>query len=262
MRDSIRLGRIAGIKVGLSWTVLLVAGLITLTLANSILPIAAPGFSDAAYWVVGILTAGGFLASILLHELGHSVVAEREGVRVDGITLWLLGGVARLRGEPQTPGAELRIAAAGPAVSVALAVGLFAAGWALSAFGLSSLLVAGVIWLGLINGVLALFNLLPFAPLDGGRITKALLWRRHGDRDRATITTAVAGRVGGYALIGLGLLQFLYIGGGGLWMAFIGWFVLGTARAEEAMARQRQRLKVFGPRIIDVDAVDVETVDA
>ena len=257
MRDTIRLGRIAGIKVGLSWTVLLIAGLITLSLTSSILPLAAPGFSDTSYLIVGVLTAFGFLASILLHELGHAVVAEREGVRVDGITLWLLGGVARLAGEAKTPGAELRIAAAGPAVSVGLAAGLIGSGWALGALGLSGVVVAGVVWLGVINGVLAVFNLLPAAPLDGGRILKALLWKRHGDRDRATITSAVAGRVAGYAMIGFGLFQFLYGGVGGLWMAFIGWFVLGTARAEEAMARQRQHLAaMFSSPIIEAEAVE------
>src|SRR5256886_17601678 len=120
-RSSIRLGRIFGIPVGLDFSLLLIAGLLTLSLAADRFPTEFPGQPTAAYWVVGVFAAVLFFASVLAHEIAHSLVARRHGVQVDGITLWLLGGVAKLGGESPTAGAELRIAAAGPATSVGLA---------------------------------------------------------------------------------------------------------------------------------------------
>jgi Zn-dependent protease len=230
-RSSIRLGRIFGIPVGLDFSLLLIAGLLTLSLAAERFPNEFPGQPTAAYWIVGLVTAGLFFASVLAHEIAHSLVARRHGVQVDGITLWMLGGVAKLGGESPTAGAELRIAAAGPATSGALA---------LSALGAPGLLGSALAWLALINGILALFNLIPAAPLDGGRILSALLWFRHGNRYRAAATAAQVGVVFGWLLVGVGAVGWLAgLGFGGLWTALIGWFLVSAARAEGEMARSR-----------------------
>jgi Zn-dependent protease len=135
--------------------------------------------------------------------------ARREGVGVDGVTLWLFGGVARLRGEAKTAKSEFKIAASGPAVSLALAAVFAATAVVLHHFGVESIVVAVAWWLAGINLILALFNLLPAAPLDRGRVLRAILWRRHRDPVRAAVTAARCGRVLGYVLIGLGLLDFL-----------------------------------------------------
>ena len=149
-RSSIRLGRIFGIPVGLDWSLLLIAGLLTLSLAADRFPAEFPGEPTAAYWIVGLVAAGLFFASVLAHEIAHSLVARRYGVEVDGITLWMLGGVAKLGGESPTAGAELRIASAGPATSVGLAV-LFGLGaLAASALGVPGLVGSALGWLALI----------------------------------------------------------------------------------------------------------------
>src|SRR5437588_1137009 len=145
-RSSIRLGRIFGIPVGLDFSLLLIAGLLTLSLAAERFPAEFPGQPTAAYWVVGVLAAVLFFASVLAHEIAHSLVARRHGVQVDGITLWMLGGVAKLGGESPTAGAELRIAAAGPATSVGLA-----AAFGVGALGAPGLLGSALAWLALIN---------------------------------------------------------------------------------------------------------------
>jgi Zn-dependent protease len=239
-RSSIRLGRIFGIPVGLDWSLLVIAGLLTVSLAADRFPAEFPGEPTGAYWVVGVATAAIFFASVLAHELAHSVVARRHGVRVDGITLWMLGGVAKLGGESPTPRAELLISAAGPGTSVALA-GLFAAGaTVMSGLGAPELLGSALAWLAVINAVLAAFNLIPAAPLDGGRILASLLWFHHDDRHRAVATAAQVGVVFGWALVGAGGIGWLAgLGFGGLWTALIGWFLVSAARAEGEVARSR-----------------------
>jgi Zn-dependent protease len=254
-RSSIRLGRIFGIPVGLDFSLLLIAGLLTLSLAVDRFPTEFPGQPTAAYWVVGVFAAVLFFASVLAHEIAHSLVARRHGVQVDGITLWMLGGVAKLGGESPTAGAELRIAAAGPATSVGLAAAFGVGALALSALGAPGLLGSALAWLALINGILALFNLIPAAPLDGGRILSALLWFRHGNRYRAAATAAQVGVVFGWLLVGAGGVGWLAgLGFGGLWTALIGWFLVSAARAEGEMARSRL---AFGDlRVRDVMIAD------
>jgi Zn-dependent protease/CBS domain-containing protein len=181
-----------------------------------------------------------FLASILLHELGHAVQAGREGVAVGGITLWVFGGVASLGGEMPSPGAELRIAAAGPAVSLLLGVLCTGAAVALP-------LPAGVdgvlFWLGYINLSLLIFNLIPALPLDGGRILRAALWARRRDLLSATRTAAALGRGFGQLMIAGGLVLAIVAGDlGGLWWVFLGWFVLAAAESELASISTRAAL--------------------
>jgi Zn-dependent protease len=254
-RSSIRLGRIFGIPVGLDVSLLLIAGLLTLSLAGDQFPSEFPGEPTAAYWIVGLVTAGLFFASVLAHELAHSLVARRHGVQVDGITLWMLGGVAKLGGESPTAGAEFRIASAGPATSVGLAALFGVTAYTASALGAPGLLASALGWLALINGILAIFNLIPAAPLDGGRILSSLLWFHHGNRYRAAATAAQVGVVFGWLLIGLGGAGWLFgLGFGSLWTALIGWFLISAARAEGQMARSRL---AFG----DVRVRDVMTPD-
>ena len=235
---SIRLGRIFGIPVGLDLSLLLIAGLLTLSLAADRFPAEFPGEPTAAYWFVGLVTAGLFFASVLAHEIAHSLVARRHGVQVDGITLWMLGGVAKLGGESPSARAELLIAAAGPATSVGLAAAFGLSALALSVLGAPGLLGSALAWLALINGILAVFNLIPAAPLDGGRILAAVLWFRHGNRYRAAATAAQVGVGFGWLLVGAGAVGFIAgIGFGSLWTALIGWFLVSAARAEGEMAR-------------------------
>lgn len=242
-QDEIRLGRVAGFPVGMNWSVLVIAWLLTWSLATGGLPHGAPGHAPGTYWAAGAVAAVVFLASLLAHELAHAVVARRSGVEVTGITLWLFGGVASLSREPATPAADLRIAAAGPATSLALA-GLFGAGSvAVEATSAPHILASVTGWLAGVNLMLGLFNLIPGAPLDGGRVLRAIVWRLRGDRHQAALVATSAGTVVGYGLIGLGLAQFLVAGGiGGLWFVFIGWFLLSAARAEEAHERTRHAL--------------------
>jgi Zn-dependent protease len=243
MTASLRFGRIAGIPVGASWSALLIAGLIAWSLAGRLLPVQAPGLAPAAYWLAGAAGAGLFLASLLAHEVGHAVVARRAGLRVRGITLWLLGGVAQLEDEPATPRDELRVAVVGPAVSLALAAGFGLAAAALAVAGGPAVAVAVVAWLAVGNAALALFNLVPAAPLDGGRVLRGLLWRRHGSRVRASVTAATAGVWVGGALIVYGLLGSVADWGfGSLWTALVGWFLVVAARQERDHALLRADL--------------------
>jgi len=237
MTASLRFGRVAGIPVGASWSALLIASLLAWSLAGRLLPVQAPGLGPAAYWLAGAVGAGLFLGSLLAHEIGHALVARRAGLRVRGITLWLLGGVAQLEDEPASPGDELRVAIVGPAVSLALA-----AAFGLAAFGLAAAggpAVVGVVaaWLAVANTALALFNLLPAAPLDGGRVLRGLLWRRHGSRARASVTATRAGVWVGGGLVAYGLLGALTGWGiGTLWTSLVGWFLVVAARQERDQA--------------------------
>lgn len=255
MTDSIRLGRVAGISVGVHWSVLVIAWLLGWSLASSFLPGEAPGHSPLAYWVAGLAVAGLFFASLLAHELGHAVIARRNGVGVDGITLWLLGGVARLNGEAATPAADFRIAAVGPVVSGLLSVlfGLAAVGFA--TVEAPELLTASTLWLARVNIILAAFNLLPGAPLDGGRLLRALIWRLRGGRREAIVMAARTGSLLGYGLVVVGLVELL-VGAnlGGLWFVILGVFLSTAASAERRDTETRVALS--GLRVRDVMTPD------
>ncbi|AKH82528.1 peptidase M50 [Streptomyces sp. CNQ-509] len=240
MRATFTLGRIAGIRVGVHWSVVLIFGIILVGLAQGQLPDSDPGRPRALYWAAGLVAALVFFVSLLAHELAHAVVARRNGVDADDIVLWLLGGVARLKSEASSPGAELRIAGIGPLVSLVLG-GLFVLGtWLLHHASAPELVVQVMGWLAGINLLLAVFNSLPAAPLDGGRLLRALLWWRTGDRLRAIAGATAAGRALGWLLIVLGFVWFLRGGGfSGLWLALIGWFLIGAATAESRQAQLR-----------------------
>jgi Zn-dependent protease/CBS domain-containing protein len=251
MNESLSLGRIAGVRVGINWSVLVIFALIAGSLALGFLPEFHPEAPPTVHWVAAVLTALVFLGSLLAHEVAHAVVAMRNGLDVEGITLWLFGGVAKLQSEARDPGAELRIAGVGPLVSVLLA-GLFAGISALAAAaGWPGVAVSVLSWLALINLILAIFNLFPASPLDGGRILRAFLWWRRGDPTSAAITASNAGRVFGFVLVALGLVQFALTGAfGGIWLILIGWFLTTAASAEGQHARVQGALE--GVRVADV----------
>jgi Zn-dependent protease/CBS domain-containing protein len=248
MGSSVRLGRIAGIEFGVNWSWLVVFALIVWTLASGIFPSTNPGLSKATHIAMGIVAAFLFFLSILLHEFGHALQARREGIEIDGITLWLFGGVARFRGSFRSPGSEFRVAIAGPLVSLVLGV-LFVA---IALIGGIPSAVDGVVsWLGYINFTLLVFNLIPAQPLDGGRVLHAALWRLRGDFVWATRVAANVGRAFGFLLIAGGVAMFIFQGSfSGAWLAFLGWFLLNAATAEARYLLTQQALN--GLRVRDV----------
>jgi Zn-dependent protease len=244
VHETFRLGRIAGIRIGANWTVLVVAFLIAWALATELLPSAAPGRPAVEYWAMGTVAAFLFFLSLLAHELAHAIQARHEGMEVDGITLWLLGGVAQLRGEARSPGAEARVAGVGPLVSLGLGLlfGLVALGALVATLPL--LLVSGLAWLGGINLVLGLFNLLPAAPLDGGRLLRAVIWRWRGNALQATVVATAFGRALGMGMIGFGMIEL--VAGqdtGGIWTMVLGFFLVNAATAESGQATVMHALR-------------------
>jgi len=253
------LGRILGVPMRAHWSVLIIMGLIAADVAAQALPAGSSGEAAWQSWTVGLVAAVAFLLGLLAHEAAHAVVARRNGVGVQDITLWMLGGTTRLTGGARTPGAEARIAGAGPLTSLLLGVGCFGLAWGLAALGVPGLAVGTVRWLGAINVLLALFNVLPGAPLDGGRLVLAGLWKWRGDRLWAAIAAARAGLGLGALLILLGALEFI-LGGddvSGLWLALVGWFLLGAARGEERQARLWSRLEGVPVRAVMTPDPDV-----
>ena len=248
MRASFCLGRIAGIRIGVHWSVLVIFALIAWGLAASRFPAAYPHYSTGAYVLAGLLTAVAFFASLLAHELSHALVARRNGLRVEDITLWLFGGVARLSGEARDPGADLRIAGIGPLVSLLLGAAFLMMAKLLAASG-HDLVQAGFAWLGTINILLAVFNAIPAAPLDGGRLLRSIIWWRTGDRLKAIRRSSRAGEAFGWVLVTLGLITFFARADfSGLWFAPIGWFVIGAATAESQQATVRNQLSQLAIR--------------
>jgi Zn-dependent protease len=250
MRQSLRIGRFRGIPVGVHWSVAVIFGLVAWELADGVFPGSYPG-TTGEYWAAALIAAVLFFASLLAHEVSHAVVARRYGIPVRSITLWLFGGVAQLGGDALSPGADFRIAAVGPGVSFAL-VGVFAAVEAgMSAAGVTGLVAAVPAWLWRINLLLAVFNLIPAAPLDGGRILRSGIWAKSHDRNRATVLAARVGRVFGIVMIALGLaLTFVYDDPYGLWSVILGWFLYNAARAEENFGLVRRDLETL--RVGDV----------
>jgi Zn-dependent protease/predicted transcriptional regulator len=223
VRGSLSLVRILGIPIRLHVSWFLIAALITWSLAAGYFPQTNPGWNALTYLIVGAVASLLFFASVLLHELGHSILALREGVPVKSITLFIFGGVAQIGREPATAGAEFRIAIAGPLASLGLAA-LFG--------GLGSVLSAPLAYLGRINLLLAAFNMIPGFPLDGGRVLRAALWQFGGSYQKATRWAARGGQAIAFGFIGLGVLQFFFGGlTNGLWLAFIGWYLSNAARA-------------------------------
>jgi Zn-dependent protease/predicted transcriptional regulator len=254
--SSLRLGRIAGIEVGINWSWLVVFALIAWTLASAVFPSTNPHLSRAAHIAMAVVAALCFFASLLAHELGHALQARREGMRIDGITLWLFGGVARFSGTFPSAGAEFRIAIAGPLVSLAIGAAGVLVAWAAA---LPSGVDGVIAWLGYINLSLLVFNLLPALPLDGGRVLRSALWRLWGDFRRATLVAAAIARGIAFLLIAAGLALLVFQSSfSGAWLAFIGWFLLGAAGNEARYLATRQALG--GLRVRDLMVREPVTV--
>lgn len=248
-RRGVRLGRIFGVTVTLDWSLLIIFLLITLTLAGGLLPFWHPDWGSAIVLVTAASAAVLFLASVLAHELSHAVVGRRLGVRIDHITLFVFGGMAHMEGEPRTWRAELGMAIAGPITSLALGfIFLYLAGLLTGPIDVDpqkpvetisklSPVATILFWLGPINIILGLFNMVPGFPLDGGRVLRAILWGVTGDLRRATRWAAAGGQGFAWLLIASGFAMILGVqvpifGSGpvaGLWIALIGWFLNNAA---------------------------------
>jgi Zn-dependent protease len=256
---SFQLARVFGIRIGVDWSWFIVLFLIIWNLSGYYDDV-APG-SNA--FVLAVVSALLFFLSILLHELGHAWVAIRNGISIEGIDLWMFGGVAKLSKDSDSPGVEFRIAAAGPLVTAVIAVLCLGLGAAVSS-GSDALQsaqfdrnVTGATtsvlgYLASINILLLAFNLIPAFPLDGGRIARAIAWKLTGDRNRATRFAARLGRLGGYLMIAAGVALWALTDDvvGGIWLAFIGWFLAGAARSAEAQADFAGRIEHI--RVADV----------
>jgi Zn-dependent protease/CBS domain-containing protein len=239
--QSFRIGKVLGIPIGVNSSWFIIFALITISFSTQFAHL-HPAWTEAQHLTFGIITSLLFFASVLLHELGHSVVALRYGIPVRSITLFIFGGVARIAREPSKPSQEFQIAIAGPAVSALLGVLFYVVSAAARGTmeGISSL---GQ-WLGYINVTLALFNLIPGFPLDGGRVLRALVWKVTGSFERATNVAAGAGQVFAYGFIlfgaGWALKENFF---GGLWIGFIGWFLLTAAQTTSAQVSFRNALQ-------------------
>jgi Zn-dependent protease len=256
---SFQLARIFGIRIGVDFSWFLILFLIIYWRSQDYEQV-VPG-SNA--FVLAVISALLFFLSILLHELGHAVVAIRNGIPILGIDLWMFGGVAKLGRDSDSPGVEFRVAAAGPLVTVVIAAVCFGIGAATEG-GASEMLddvflnqdqtaTAAVLGhLALVNAALLVFNLIPAFPLDGGRIARAIAWKLTGDRNKATRFAARLGRLGGYAMVGLGGALLLFTGDlvGGIWLAFIGLFLASAARSAEVQADFSGRIEHI--RVADV----------
>jgi Zn-dependent protease/CBS domain-containing protein len=257
MNGNLELGRIAGVRVRINWSLLVVFALIVWSLAAGVFPRQNPGHSDGVHLAMAVAAAVLFFVSILLHELGHARQALREGMEIDGITLWLFGGVAQFKGAFPSAGAEFRIAIAGPLVSLGLGVGFVL----LALVGLPSAVEGVAAWLGYINLTLLVFNLLPALPLDGGRVLRSALWYFRGDLAWSTRVASDIGQGFGYLFIAFGLAMFILYGAfSGAWLAFLGWFLLQAARAEARYIATEEALD--GLRVRDLMVRDPVTVDA
>ena len=257
-RHTIPLGRILGIPIGLDPSWFLIFILVTWTLATNYFPSAFADWPGAQYWILGAVTALLYFGSIVLHELGHSVVALRYKVPVRSITLYLFGGVAEIATEPPSAGAEFWIALAGPAVSL-----LLAGSFRLLETALGSLAPALALtrYLAYINGSVALFNLIPGFPLDGGRVFRAVVWRFTRNLRRATLIAATLGRIIGFFFI-LGGVWQLFAGnvGNGIWIAFIGWFLRNAAVAQ--IGQQQLAFLLTGHKVSEAMSRSCVTVPA
>ncbi|MBJ7458053.1 MAG: site-2 protease family protein [Thermoleophilaceae bacterium] len=236
-KSTIVIARVRGIEIGINWTWIFIFALLVWSLSANLFPELAKDLPTATYWVMGTLAAVLFFTSLILHELGHAFQALREGMRIEGITLWLFGGVAKFSGMFPSAGAEFRVAIAGPLVTLAIAI---VAGALAAIPGTPGSIYAVVYWLAFVNATLLVFNLLPAFPMDGGRVLRAAIWQRKQDFARATELAGATGRFFGQFFIAGGIAMALLLGApGGLWLALIGWFVINAGQAEVQMARVR-----------------------
>ena len=265
MQAQIKLGRIFGIEIGLHYSWLIIALLITLSLAGHF-RMMNPEWSVSTVWVTALVTGLLFFATIVVHELSHAAVAKTRGLAVRSITLFALGGVAQIDKDAEDAKTEFWMGIVGPVTSAVIGGGClalaYALGWApeKEMMTASTPFVALLVWLGYINLALAIFNMIPGFPLDGGRVLRAIVWWVTGDANRSTRIAAQVGQLVAFFFIIWGIFRFFGGAGfGGLWLAFIGWFLLDAARASYAQVVTTENLR--GVRVGDVMAGDCPVVD-
>ena len=267
----ITLFHVRGIRIAVDWSWFFVLFLVIFWLSRFYGDLLGESSSATTPFLLALASAVGFFGSIVLHELGHAFVALRNGIGISSIQLWIFGGMARMSREADSPRTELEVAVAGPLVTLGIvaaltAVGVGAAGWhdfSQAALVESSASTSGplamVAWLAMINFLVLVFNLLPAFPMDGGRIVRAIAWRRSGSRASATRFAAGLGRVFGYLFIGAGiLLAFDGYVFGGVWLALIGFVVNGSARAATAQTAMSSRIgKLLVSDVMDREPVTI-----
>jgi Zn-dependent protease/predicted transcriptional regulator len=262
VRAHIKLGRIFGIAIGLHYSWIIIALLVTLSLRSQFAAV-HPDWSTTTTWTTAIITGLLFFVSILLHELSHAAVAKRRGLPVRAITLFALGGVAQIEKDAADAKTEFWMGIMGPVASVLIGVIClvltYILGWNL-ADEPNGPIAAMFMWLGVINIALAIFNMIPGFPLDGGRVLRAIVWWITGDANRSTRIASVVGQFVAFGFIMIGILRFFGGAGfGGLWLAFIGWFLLDAARASGAQVEIAERLN--GVSVGDVMTRQFPVVD-
>jgi Zn-dependent protease/CBS domain-containing protein len=261
MRSNVKLGTISGIEIGLHYSWFIIAALIAFSLAEHFRQV-NPGLGPGQIWIAALVTAALFFATLLLHELAHSLVAQARGLKVRAITLFALGGVSQIQDDATDAKTELLVAIAGPIASLIIGFGCLGIalglGWQRSTEPQTA--VAGVlVWLGYINFALAVFNMIPGFPLDGGRVLRAIVWAITKNSDRSTRIAARVGQFVAFLFILDGIWQFFSGAGfGGLWIAFIGWFLMDAAKASYADVEIATALR--GIRVSEVMSRDCSIV--
>ncbi|GIW14719.1 MAG: peptidase M50 [Tepidiforma sp.] len=254
---SFRVARLFGIDIEVHPSWFLIIAFLSYSLSEGLFPARYKGWGTGTYWAVGVTAAFLLFFTVLLHELAHALVAKRRGLPVPRITLFIFGGVSHLARQPSSAGEEFQIAAAGPATSFVIAAVTGLAGLLLGS--LNEQLEAILYYLAGVNALLGVFNMLPGFPLDGGRVLRSIAWKRSGSFRKATRTAAGVGELFGYLLMTVGF--FLLLGGlllDGLWLMFIGWFLLGAARGEASNLQLEGILRRLTAR--DVMRTDFPTV--
>ena len=262
MKAHIKLGRIFGVAIGLHYSWIIIALLVTLSLRSQF-AVEHPTWAVSTTWAIAVLTGLLFFVSILLHELSHAAVAKLRGIPVRAITLFALGGVAQIEKDAADAKSEFWMGIIGPITSIVIGIVCLVLAW-LTGWDLNvepaSPLTAMLMWLGVINIALAVFNMIPGFPLDGGRVLRAIIWWITGDAQRSTRIASTVGKFVAMGFILLGIFRFFSGAGfGGLWIAFIGWFLLEAARASGAQVEINERLT--GLKVRDVMAQQFPTVD-
>ena len=249
----------AGIPIYLDYSWFVIFFLLAWTIGFVSMPAVYPGLSQLEYLFIGTLSALLLFVSILVHELAHSVVAKRSGLKIGRITLYLLGGVSQLENEPNNPSLELRMAAAGPLTSLAISV-LVGVSWLFSSWmNLTPLVQAPLLYVALVNALVAGFNLIPAFPMDGGRVLRSLLWRRNGDFVHSTVVASNTGRVFAYILVFFGLFTMIFVDFvSGVWFLLIGWFISSSAASSLRQTIIQEDLR--GVKVADLMTRNVESV--
>jgi len=259
MPGSLHLGKIAGIDIYVNFSWLIIFVFLTWSLATGWFPQLYPTWSSSTYWIVSIIATLLLFLSVLLHELAHSLVARARGLSVKNITLFIFGGVSNIEQEPTSPGVEFQMAVVGPVVS--LLIGVVAYLLQLPLRGSNSPLQGILFYLGVTNILLGIFNLIPGFPLDGGRVLRSIVWKINGSLRRATQVTTIIGQIIAYLFILWGIL--LFFNGNllnGIWIGFIGWFLLSSAQAANSQVMLQSMFR--GVTVSDVMNTTPNTVPA